>query len=189
MPPHLTGSDASSDPTLRRGAGPELRGTYRELAFIVAGVFYIWTASKTPKAYVQGFGPHALPFHREFTYRASPGTQRRSSPPSPAAKPRWAHYARPGALATVGIFRWYCLAADHTVGPGQQRARLRDRSRSVKLRILEIGRIARTRGGPNGERLQQGYEKLLSTMSRVDGHAKRFSSEIADGVKRSADEV
>jgi len=30
----------------------------------------------------------------------------------------------------------------------------------VKFRILEIGRIARTKGGPNRERLQQGYEKL-----------------------------
>lgn len=45
---------------------------------------------------------------------------------------------------------------------GQQGAKLRDRSRSVKFRILEIGRVARTKGGPNRERLQQGYEKLLS---------------------------
>ena len=69
----------------------------------------------------------------------------------------------------------------------QQGAKLRDRSRSVKLRILEIGRIARTKGGPNRERLQKGYEKLLSTVGRVVGQAKRFSKEIAHGVKRSAD--
>jgi len=35
--------------------------------------------------------------------------------------------------------------------------------------------------------LQQGYEKLLSTVGRVVGQAKRFSDEIAEGVKRSAD--
>lgn len=70
---------------------------------------------------------------------------------------------------------------------GQQGAKLRDRSRSVKLRILEIGRIARTKGGPNRERLQKGYGKLLSAVGRVVGQAKRFSSEIAQGVKRSAD--
>ena len=70
---------------------------------------------------------------------------------------------------------------------GKQGAKLRDRSRSVKFRILEIGRIARTKGGPNRERLQQGYEKLLSTVGRVVGQAKRFSDEIAKGVKRSAD--
>jgi transposase, IS5 family len=70
---------------------------------------------------------------------------------------------------------------------GQQGAKLRDRSRSVKLRILEIGRVTRTKGGPNKERLQKGYEKLLSTVGRVVGQAKRFSGEIAEGVKRSAD--
>src|SRR5271157_4286211 len=48
---------------------------------------------------------------------------------------------------------------------GQQGAKLRDRSRSVKFRILEIGRVARTKGGPNRERLQQGYDKLLSLVS------------------------
>jgi IS5 family transposase len=70
---------------------------------------------------------------------------------------------------------------------GEQGAKLRDRSRSVKLRVLEIGRIARTKGGPNRERLQQGYEKLLSSVGRVVGQAKRFSKEIVEGVKRSAD--
>lgn len=70
---------------------------------------------------------------------------------------------------------------------GRQGAKLRDRSRSVKFRILEIGRVVRTKGGPNRERLQQGYEKLLSAVGRVVGQAKRFSGEITQGVKRSAD--
>src|ERR1039457_4310686 len=70
---------------------------------------------------------------------------------------------------------------------GKQGAKLRDRSRSVKLRILEIGRVARTKGGPNRERLQQGYAKLLSAVGRVVGQAKRFSCEIADGGKQSTD--
>jgi IS5 family transposase len=70
---------------------------------------------------------------------------------------------------------------------GEQGAKLRDRSRSVKLRVLEIGRIVRTKGGPNRERLQQGYEKLLSTVGRVVGQAKRFSAEIVQGVKQSAE--
>ena len=70
---------------------------------------------------------------------------------------------------------------------GKQGAKLRDRSRSVKFRILEIGRVVRTKAGPNRERLQQGYAKLLSAVGRVVGQAKRFSGEIAKGVKRSAD--
>ena len=70
---------------------------------------------------------------------------------------------------------------------GEQGTKLRDRSRSVKRRLLEIGRIARSKGGPSRERLQQGYEKLLSAVGRVIGQAKKFSGEIAEGVKRSVD--
>src|SRR5215472_14149494 len=70
---------------------------------------------------------------------------------------------------------------------GQQGAKLRDRSRSVKFRVLEIGRVVLSRGGPNRERLQQGYKKLLSVVGRVVGQAKRFSSEIDEGVKRTTD--
>jgi hypothetical protein len=35
--------------------------------------------------------------------------------------------------------------------------------------------------------LQQRYRRLLDTTSRVVGQAKRFSKEISEGVKRSAD--
>src|SRR5262245_51679208 len=63
----------------------------------------------------------------------------------------------------------------------------RDRGRSVKLRVLEIMRIARAKGPLNRERLQQRYRRLLDTTSRVVGQAKRFSREISEGVKRSSD--
>lgn len=64
-------------------------------------------------------------------------------------------------------------------------AKLRDRGRSVKLRVLEIARIARAKGPLNHERLKQGYRRLLSSTSRVAGQAKRFCEEISKGVKRS----
>jgi IS5 family transposase len=63
--------------------------------------------------------------------------------------------------------------------------RLRDRSRSVKLRLLEIARTARAKGPLNQGKLKEGYRKLLNSTSRVVGQAKRFCTEIADGVKRS----
>ena len=63
--------------------------------------------------------------------------------------------------------------------------KLRDRSRSVKLRLLEIGRVARAKGPINQDKLKQRYRQLLNTTSRVVGQAKRFSEEIAQGVKRS----
>jgi transposase, IS5 family len=66
-------------------------------------------------------------------------------------------------------------------------AKLRDRSRSVKFRLFEIARIARAKGPLNRDRLQQRYRRLLETTSRVVGQARRFSEEISQGVKKSAD--
>jgi IS5 family transposase len=63
--------------------------------------------------------------------------------------------------------------------------KLRDRGRSVKLRLLEIGRVARAKGPVNQEKLKQRYARLLDTTSRVVGQAKRFCEEIVGGVKRS----
>jgi transposase, IS5 family len=63
--------------------------------------------------------------------------------------------------------------------------KLRDRSRSVKLRLLEISRTARAKGPLNQGKLKEGYRKLLNSTSRVVGQAKRFCTEIADGVKRA----
>jgi len=70
---------------------------------------------------------------------------------------------------------------------GAAGTKLRDRSRSVKLRLFEIARIARAKGPLNRDRLQQRYRRLLDTTSRVVGQAKRFSKEMSEGIKRSAD--
>jgi transposase, IS5 family len=70
---------------------------------------------------------------------------------------------------------------------GDVGAKLRDRSRSVKYRILEIGRAARSKGDMGKEKLQKAYRKLLEATSRVVGQAKRFSREVASGVKKSSD--
>jgi IS5 family transposase len=68
-------------------------------------------------------------------------------------------------------------------------AKLRDRSRSVKHRLLEIGRAVRGKAAPNRERLGRSYGRLLETTGRVIGQAKRFSREIATGIKRGAEIV
>lgn len=65
--------------------------------------------------------------------------------------------------------------------------KLRDRSRSVKLRVLDIARAARSKAPQSKEKLKQNYRKLLDSTSRVVGQAKRFSREIAEGVKRCSD--
>lgn len=68
---------------------------------------------------------------------------------------------------------------------GAAGAKLRDRSRSVKLRLLEIARTGRAKGPINHEKLEYGYRRLLDATSRVVGQAKRFSKEITEGVKRA----
>ena len=64
---------------------------------------------------------------------------------------------------------------------------LRDRRRSVKYCLWEIGRIARSKGAQRQEKLTRAYQRLVSTTSRVIGQAKRFSREIGAGVKRTVD--
>src|SRR5215471_15895363 len=61
--------------------------------------------------------------------------------------------------------------------------KLCDRSRSVKFRLLEIGRVARAKGAINRDKLQERYGQLLNATSRVVGQAKRFSAEIIQGIK------
>jgi len=65
-------------------------------------------------------------------------------------------------------------------------AKLRDRSRSVKFRLLEIARAARGKV-PNRTKMAPAYRRLLDTTARVVGQARRFAGEINRGVKRAAD--
>src|SRR6266567_231637 len=68
---------------------------------------------------------------------------------------------------------------------GETGAKLCDRSRSVKLRVLDIARAARSRAKQSREKLNRSYGKLLNATSRVVGQAKRFSGEIVGGTKRA----
>jgi IS5 family transposase len=72
---------------------------------------------------------------------------------------------------------------------GEVGVKLRDRSRSIKYRILEIGRASRNKTEKGQEKLKTAYKKLLELTSRVVGQAKRYSQEIASGVKRPKKKV
>jgi IS5 family transposase len=67
---------------------------------------------------------------------------------------------------------------------GDMGIRLRDRTRSVKLRVLAIARASRNKTEKGKEKLKQSYIRLLDATSRVVGQAKRFSLAIAGRVKR-----
>jgi IS5 family transposase len=64
--------------------------------------------------------------------------------------------------------------------------KLRERTRSVRYRLIEIGRASRSKVEQGKEKLKQTYQKLLRTTGRVVAQAQRFAQEVADGVKRGA---
>jgi IS5 family transposase len=97
------------------------------------------------------------------------------------------HYPTDSSLLGDGVRVLTRLMKKVTVLAGKTGTTLRDRTRSVKFRLLEIGRTSRTRGEPAREKLQTLYQRLLATTGRVVGQAKRFVHDIATGVKRSVD--
>ena len=97
------------------------------------------------------------------------------------------HYPTDSSLLGDGVRVLIRTMRKITKIAGEAGAKLCDRSRSVKLRVLDIARAARAKGKPHKQRLERAYGKLLNSTSRVVGQAKRFSGEIAEGVKRSTD--
>jgi Transposase domain (DUF772). len=97
------------------------------------------------------------------------------------------HYPTDSSLLGDGNRVLTRLMKKVTALAGPVGTKMRDRSRSVKLRVLDIARAARSKVPQSQEKLKRAYRKLLDSTGRVVGQAKRFSREIADGVKRSAD--
>jgi IS5 family transposase len=91
------------------------------------------------------------------------------------------HHPTDSTLLGDGVWVLTRIVKKITASAGATGTRLRDRSRSVKLRVLEITRVARAKGPINQEKLKQRYHQLLETTSRVVGQAKRFSNEVAEG--------
>jgi transposase, IS5 family len=94
------------------------------------------------------------------------------------------HYPTDSSLLGDGVRVLTRTMRKITELAGAAGAKLRDRSRSVKHRLLEIGRATRSKGVPYRERLQGAYSRLLEAAGRVVGQARRFSREVGTGVKR-----
>src|SRR6202043_3382630 len=97
------------------------------------------------------------------------------------------HYPTDSSLLGDGVRVLTRTMKKITKIAGKVGAKLRDRSRSVKLRVLDIARAARSKAKQSQEKLKRAYGQLLNSTSRVVGQAKRFSTEVATGVKRSTD--
>jgi IS5 family transposase len=97
------------------------------------------------------------------------------------------HYPTDSGLMGDGVRVLTRLMKKVTEIAGKAGAKLRDRRRSVRRRLIEIGRASRSKGKAAMERVKTVYRKLVEVTGRVVGQAKKFSAEIATGVKQSAD--
>jgi len=76
------------------------------------------------------------------------------------------HYPTDSTLLGDGVRVLTRVMKKITAIVGQVGTKLRNRSRSVKLRVLDIARAARAKGPQNQERLKQSYGRLLASTSR-----------------------
>ena len=97
------------------------------------------------------------------------------------------HYPTDSSLLGDGDRVLTRLMKKVTAIAGTVGTKLRNRMRSVQRRVAEIARASRTKGEKGQQKIEPLYRKLLGITGRVLGQAKRFSGEIASGVKRSGD--
>src|SRR5215469_6156449 len=93
------------------------------------------------------------------------------------------HYPTDSSLLGDGIRVLTRAMKRVTKLAGAAGTQLRDRSRSVQHRLLEIARATRGKV-PNKPKMNRAYGSLLEAAGRVVGQAKRFSQEIGAGVKQ-----
>lgn len=97
------------------------------------------------------------------------------------------HYPTDSSLLGDGDRVLTRLMKKVTAIAGAVGTKLRDSMRSVQRRAAEIARASRAKGEKGKAKLEPLYRKLLGITGRVVAQAKRFSREIASGVKRSHD--
>ena len=99
------------------------------------------------------------------------------------------HYPTDSSLLGDGVRVLIRSMRKITKLTGEAGAKFRDRSRSLKHRVIEIARAARGKTEPCRDKMKRAGGKLVEATGRVVGQAKRFSKEIGTGVKRCADVV
>lgn len=94
------------------------------------------------------------------------------------------HYPTDSSLLGDGVRVLTRVMKKVSAVAGQVGTKLRDRTRSIKLKVLAIARASRNKTESGKQKLQQAYVALLDATGRVVGQAKKFSREIAGGIKR-----
>lgn len=99
------------------------------------------------------------------------------------------HYPTDGALLGDGVRVLTRTMKKMGKLAGMVGTVLRDRARSTRRCLIQIGRAARSRNDQGQQRLQQCYRRLLAITGRVVGQARRFVAEVASGCKRCVDPI
>jgi transposase, IS5 family len=94
------------------------------------------------------------------------------------------HYPTDSSLLGDGVRVLTRVMKKVSAVAGEVGTRWRDRTRSIKRRVLAIARASRNKTENGKKKLKAAYLGLLESASRVVGQAKKFSKEIADGIKR-----
>jgi len=93
------------------------------------------------------------------------------------------HYPTDASLLGDGVrvlTRTMRRIAELTTGAG---AKLRDRTRSTRRCLVQIGRASRSRAESGRLRMWQCYRRLTAIAQRVVGQASRFVREVVSGIK------
>lgn len=94
------------------------------------------------------------------------------------------HYPTDSRLLNDGVRALMRVMKKVTAVAGKVGTQLRDRTRSIKRRVLEIARASRNKTEKGQQKMKTAYGRLLASVTRVVGQAKKFSAEIAGRIKR-----
>jgi IS5 family transposase len=94
------------------------------------------------------------------------------------------HYPTDSSLLGDGVRVLTRIMKKITAVAGNAGTQMRDRSRSARLKVLAIARASRNKTEQGRQKMKNAYIKLLEFASRVAGQARKFSGEIAAGVKQ-----
>ena len=158
---------------LEREVRPNL--LYREFTRVAAGIV---PDAKTLGSQARALGPEAIKqIHRRVVALAVENkvVQGRKMRVDTTVVETNIHYPTDSSLLDDGNRVLTRLMKKVRTLAGAVGAKLRDRSRSVKRQVLNIARAARSKVPQSQEKLKQAYGKLLVSMGRVVGQAKRFS--------------
>jgi transposase, IS5 family len=95
------------------------------------------------------------------------------------------HYPTDSSLLGDGVRVLTRLIKKVTQAVGNVGIKMRDRSRSAKLKVLQVARASRNKTESGRQKMKQAYQQLLDVTSRVVGQAKQLARATARKMRHS----